>query len=524
MRAVCHVGFAGTLLATLLYAQDTGSVVGTVINSVSGAGVPEMNVLLWAKGAQYQATTDDSGTFRIEQIAPGSYRSRYDKQGFIPLQPDRNPIAVTASPDPVRVRVEMSPYAKLRGRVVDSEGNPAASVAVAIRSFQSNYSQHTTRTEDDGTFLFDGLTAGVFFLLATPAPASGQIALVPTYFPSAEEPAEAEKIMVRAGLESAGYEIHLRARRVYRLSGAVVDQAGKPVPRAEISLVSTVEGMSAPPGSSDSGVLIFGTLKRETEIGVIAGDDGTFQFPAVRPGPWRLVASHQRRTGGDEKAAAEGGAVAVTIADHDVFDLQIPVAPLVTLEGTAEFKGDPPRGATRAGGLMLMTADGQGSVLAVSQPDGTLRVPHLIPGAYRFFSLPGPTFLFSPVSVLLGDREVLGQVVEITEPAPPLRVLYRANPGSVRGTVEKGACEVIVLVANPAVPPFASRSHDCKAGEPFEIAGVPPGDYYALAFDRLDRTALRDPAYLLPLLPTAVRVSVGQGPAPFIQLPITHLP
>ena len=102
---------------------------------------------------------------------------------------------------------------------------------------------------------------------------------------------------------------------------------------------------------------------------------------------------------------------------------------------------------------MLLTADGQGSVVALSRGNGRFRVPNLISGPYRFLALPGPRFAFAPVSVMLGDREVLGQVVELSSPVPALRVLYNANTGS---------------------------------GEAFDLRGVPPGDYYAFAFDHVD--------------------------------------
>ena len=532
MRAVRWIAWVCALLAPLLLAQNNGAVVGTVVNSISGVGVPGMNVLLWAKGAQYEATTDDTGTFRIDEVAPGSYRSRYDKEEFVPLQRDKDLIVVTSAPEPVRVRVEMSPYATLRGRVLDPDGKPINGVEVALRclptsawpsKLQCNYTQFTARTEGDGSFLFPRLTAGSYVLLATPDPGTGRIALVPTYFPSAEERVQAQKLMVRAGIDLSGYEIHLRDQPVYRLGGVVVDEAGKPVPRAEVRLVSTMEGMSAPPGYSDQGVIILGTLKRETEIGMVAGEDGAFQFSSVRPGPWRLVANHQSRPGDELKSISEIGAVSVTVADHDIENLRLRIEPAVTLQGTVEFK-DAHSTAANRGGLMLMTADGQGSVVAVSQPDGTLRVPNLVPGPYRFLALPGPTFAFAPISVLLGDREVLGQVVELTEPAPPLRVLYNANTGSVRGVVEKGACDLIVLLSNPALPPFAGRAQPCKAGESFEILGVPPGDYYALAFDHVDQTSPPDLPYLMNFLPNAARLSIGKGPPPLIQLSITHLP
>src|SRR5579872_198038 len=126
----------------LLCAQGTGSVVGTVINANSGAGVAGMNVLLWQGSTQYQATTDDTGTFHIDDVAPGSYRARFEKEGFVPLQQDK-PTVVTAT-EPAHIRVEMTPYATLRGRVLDPEGKPAAHVEVELRRAQGGAALDTS--------------------------------------------------------------------------------------------------------------------------------------------------------------------------------------------------------------------------------------------------------------------------------------------------------------------------------------------------------------------------------------------
>jgi hypothetical protein len=219
-----------------------------------------------------------------------------------------------------------------------------------------------------------------------------------------------------------------------------------------------------------------------------------------------------------------GGAITATAADHDLDHLQIRVAPLFTLTGTAEFKGESSQGGTRYGRLMLTTTDVQGSLVTLNRPDGTLRVPNLIPGAYRITPLPGPAGAYSPVSVLLGDREVLGQVVELTASSPPLRVVYGVNTGVVRGAVEGGKCAMIVLLPNPTVPPVAARVQPCKPGGTFEVLGVPSGQFYALAFDRLDPTVWPDEAFLRSVTQNAAVVQVGQGPAALLQLTITHWP
>jgi len=514
--------------AAALRAQDTGSVAGTVINSLSGAGIPGMNVLLWTKGAQYQATTDDNGDFRVEEMAPGSYRARFEREGFIPFQRDQPPLMVAATGDPARLRVEISPYATLRGRVVDPDSKPAADVEVELRAPRGE-APFSAITGADGAFTFDRLSPGSFLLFAIPktpsdAPAGegGRISLVPTYFPSVEERAQAEKILVTAGAGLTGYEIRLRAAPVYRIRGAVVDESGKPAPRATVALISTKEGMSSAPGYTQAGVVLFGILREETETGVTAGDDGRFTFSSVRSGPWRLLARYQSRT--SDGSAPLSGAIAASIADHDLDDLQIRLEPLFTLTGTSEFKDDPAREEPRRGGILLTNTDMPASVVTFSKPDGTLRVPDLMPGLYRIEAIPGPVGTDSASSVLMGERQVLGQVVQLSAATPPLRVAYSANTGIVRGSVANGECDRIVLLPNPLVQPMPARTQPCQAGSLFEIAGVAPGQYYVVAFDRMDRTVWPDEAFLRSITQNAPTVQVGQGPAAAVQLTITHWP
>jgi len=65
----------------------------------------------------------------------GSYRSRFEGEGFVPFQQDRNPIVVASATEPVRVRIEMRPYAMVRVRVeqgpmLPSVRRPCASSAI----------------------------------------------------------------------------------------------------------------------------------------------------------------------------------------------------------------------------------------------------------------------------------------------------------------------------------------------------------------------------------------------------------
>src|SRR5580658_7869588 len=79
--------------ALALCAQDkTAVVTGSVVNSVTGAGIDGATVTLaprtkngFVEGeASYQAVTGADGTFRISGVKPGEYLPLSQKPGFIP--------------------------------------------------------------------------------------------------------------------------------------------------------------------------------------------------------------------------------------------------------------------------------------------------------------------------------------------------------------------------------------------------------------------------------------------------------
>jgi hypothetical protein len=76
--------------AALLLGQDavpaTGSLEGSVVDSVTGVAVPGVQVSLDNHdGTVHNGLTNEAGTFRIEGLSPGVYGSRFVKPGYVPL-------------------------------------------------------------------------------------------------------------------------------------------------------------------------------------------------------------------------------------------------------------------------------------------------------------------------------------------------------------------------------------------------------------------------------------------------------
>jgi hypothetical protein len=503
------------LMTPVIIAQN-GAVEGIVTNSATQAGIPGVVVTLTAStGARdsqvgtYRTTSDASGAFRIADVQEGRYSASFQKTGFVGLAPDQpanRPFLVAPRGDPLRLSAELVPGASLRGRVVDSEGHPAA-ITDSAGSFVFHVLEPGSYVLAARPFLAGSALAGdrpekVSPLPAPPAEGGPQI-WAPTYFPGFADRTQAERIIVRAGAELSGYEIRLCSVPSCRIRGIVLNEDGSPAAKVPVKLTPADQW-------------------EPQEAQAFTSDGGAFEFPAVRPGEWRLIAD----------ASHDGlelrGFDAALVTNHDAENLEIRLSSPFTLNGFVDRQE--PRdqeGNRKLTAVYLVPEDGplDQQVAGFHKQDGTLQIEHVVPGRYVITPLgfiPG----YYVASVLLGDREVIGQEVNLTNGSTPFRVIYRPNAGRVLGTVEKGEGSTVVLL--PKEEAFLDgqfiRSAKCESGGKFEVGSLRPGDYYAFAFDHVDFGALEDPAFVRSLAPRAVTVQVKEGEIASMGLQLTHWP
>lgn len=517
------------------YAEDGATVQGAVTNSATQAGLSGVSVTLWTQQAvHYNATTDDTGAWRISGMKPGRYYSRFEKSGFI--EPPHEspltdaPLSVGTGGPPIQLDAQLVPLATLRGRVLEPDGKPAADVEIESGAFAS------VKTDEDGQFTLNGVRPGSYTLKARRKPVenvpkeASRIEIVPTYYPSAIDVAEAAKVVVRGGEDLSGFEIRLRSSPVYRVRGMVLDETGEPLPNASVQL------RPRSGGSLLTGQMTLGNAFRyfftgqgleKEEAATASAADGTFEFPSVRPGDWVLsVETEPRRDSAKNLTFARTDGVEARVTDHDLVDLRIRFPETFTLQAALDW-GDtpPPKLDPRVMvTLLLIPAGGGGLTLPRMgiRAEDRLRYENITAGRYRIVPMPLLVPGYYLAGALLAGQDVLGQEVELNPATPVLRLQYRPNASTVRGIVDKGEGATVLFWPPSAGAPDLVRAVQAGAGGAFEFSNVAPGDYFVMAVDRQNLES-RLEALIRDSASSATRVHVDEGSSPSVSLPLTHV-
>jgi hypothetical protein len=524
---------AGGLLlwAGLCFAQGGATVEGTVTNSVTHAGIAGVDVRLRKGSTGYAATTDASGKFVVTGVQPGEYDSRFEKSGFVIRDAPmfgKPPLRVGAS-GTVEFDIELDPFAALRGRVTDPDGRPVAKATVELDEL------HSTTADEDGRFEFQNLWAGTYTLRARPAAArrekeSGgeKEPIVPTYFPSMLNVAEAQRIVLRAGADLDGYDIRLRQSPVYHIRGIVLDENGKPVPDCPVQLVTRTEDRVL---TGRMKIVLVGTQLTLNSSGVLAeeasvksGKDGTFDFASVFPGEWRVRALLDPRL--DEKQnmyLVWSNLVSVRVADQDVVKVELRFSASFTVEIVFDFGDRPPPAGSRMPVVTLSSLENLPMGLGNRKTADGIAIDHVLPGRYHIVTTPGVPAGYYPASITVGGRDVTGQDVDLSAGMPPIRILLKPNAGHVRGTVSRGAGATVLLWPEGSAIPFMVLSSDADEHGSFQFANVPPGNYSVVAFDNIPLEG-GAASTVLGAIAAGTRVEVQEGGAQTVELNVTRWP
>jgi hypothetical protein len=240
-------------------------------------------------------------------------------------------------------------------------------------------------------------------------------------------------------------------------------------------------------------------------------EDGRFEFPALFDGTWRLTVTSSPADG-LRPAASLGQLITGTDVENVEIRVRDPFAVSVRVVYGAGVESRPRKSAI----LLVPFEGGAGAAATVLTGAGDFLVDKVIEGRYAIqMLLPDHnTYL---ASVRFGEREAMGEVLDIHSGGLPITLIFRGDGGIVRGTVENCGNATVVLV--PQEPRLQSGQFmargSCQQGDRFEIGDVRPGEYLAFAFeqteDQIGASFLSDSTAMNRGARTSVRAAEATG-------------
>ena len=527
------------VLACLLAAQSGGIVEGTVVDSVANQGIPGVTVDLTAAGSKAvarSAITDAAGAFRIAGLPPGDYTAGFSKSGYSGTLTGNPPnrVHLASDGDTQRLAAKLTQLGGVSGRVLDRDGRPFPLLRVQLSTASQTSNmiiQTSVETDGDGRYQFSGLWPGNYLIEARPiegklaggkaggaagkekeneatpplrpppSPEGERRMWANSFYPGVLERSQATRVALHAGWDLPGYDIALQAVPVHRVAGVVFGEDGKPAAGVHVAI------NLADPFEHDSD-------------GTTSGEDGTFEFPSVHQGDWRLAGERPHGV------TVRKGFTDAIVARHDLENVAIRLSAPFSVSGKVEWdKSGDPKAQPPIDSVTLLSVAGGWSTSGNTGPDGAFRIGDVYPDRYEV-SLWSIKSSYYAASILLGEREILGQPVEIAASPPPLRFILKPAASRVHGVVEEGAGATVVLLPKDEarLNNRFIRSTKCDGEGRYEFSGVRPGDYYALAFRGAELFVLEDRDFVRRLTGQAVSVQVDNDLAASVALKLTPWP
>jgi carboxypeptidase family protein len=518
-------------------------------------------------------TTDTSGNFAFTELPPGSFTLAAEKSTYLTARyPEAGPTLRAANqPVPLsdgqtvdRLVIRMYHGGAITGHVIDANGDPVEMVQIQALRLPKFGGRPQPRfgggSNDLGEFRIPRLEPGQYVLLATPnrsfvPPDRADVGNtepqpMPTFYPSVLSMGQAQPISVARGATVAGIDLQLVDGQAASVSGTVIDAAGQPI--------ATGGMINVRPIVKDLSAIGFGMSS-----GTGVRPDGTFQV-TLPPGEYELEAnaSQARVSGPTAPGMEQVGVVRVNVAGP-VSGITITLGSAAKVSGRFVFDGSSPVPAIAAlsgpGTIAFTSLDGSSCRGGRSEtaPDWTFTVEGISGTCTaRFYGSIGRWVVkaimhdgndlmdrpvtFTPGQHLRGAEVVMtdkiselifhvtderglptrdyvalvftvdqskwsdtgGRYLRTLIPPPEPTASSSATPG------DAGANRIFVGGAVPGSSVTAMATNPSRRQV---VAGLPAGEYFAIAVNDLDVDGFRDPPFLEQLSRRATRVTIADG-------------
>jgi hypothetical protein len=498
--------------------ESTSVIKGRVVGA-DGRPLGQAQVQLFGSLARDPRTesTDADGRYEAGGLPADAYTLIARKSGYVTTEFGQRRVPYSGTKVRVgvhevvdRIDFTLPHAAAITGRVSDENGDPVQGATVTLLQLQVANGRRTLvdagrgrRTNDLGRFRLYAVQPGRYALVASAATA-GAFRLpgyATTYYPSSLAVGDAQFVTVAPGAEDTAVELRLMPGRVAKVSGAAFDSSDQPY-RGRLYLAPSER--SGAVGTTDQ---------------VAPHPDGTFEFINVPPGDYLLETSFP-------------GAFAsrfVTVSDADVTGLTLRTAIGSTVRGHLTFEGTPAPSKPQDVRFNFVLTDPD-----LGPAPGTYRAKIVDDWTFEYVGLFGPLLIrpFAGPDWLV--KSIRADGADITDTPMPfgrqdqsltdVEVVMTNRGAEAAGNVTDAggqtvaACTAIVFAADRDRWQRYSRfvkAARCEADGSFSVRGLPTGEYFVAAVDRLEGSETsgewEDPAVLESLQPYASRMALSEG-------------
>ena len=552
----------------------TARIRGRVLAADTGTPLRRAQVRLTSQNIRNAktATTDTEGRFDLSELPAGRYTLAVSKAGYLtlqygqrrPLEPGK-PIDLSEGQLLDRTDVLLPRGGVVTGRIVDEYGEALPDATVQALRYQYVGGQRqlapagrAAQTDDIGQYRIFGLPPGDYYVTAAtrtpmaaiqaatdtftfvaappgvgapfdPAAAAGLQAVreaiggsddeltgyAPTYYPGTATLTDAQRVTIGVGEEMPGISFSMTLAKLAKISGTVIDSQGQALARGVVVIRPNRGGPMFMRGGMNGGGVNGGAF---TINGVPPGDY-MLQVRSGGPGPGR------GGPGGPGRGDAEFANVHVSVNGSNIDGLVIATTTGATVAGRVTFGNSrTPANLSSVRVTAASTDADQGPPIGAgalsTAADGTFELRGL--GGSVLFRVANPPSGWTLKAVRLegaditdtphefkGGETITGLEIELTD--KPTRI-----NGTVTGTGSDSIKDYAVVVFTDDNDHWVPQSRFVRAGRPdqdghFQITGLPPGRYLAVALEYLEQGSEMDPDLLEQLKTKGTSFTLDEG-------------